>query len=566
MSVQRLSAAIGLVAAILVTACSPTPSPSPGGAVPEQPRAPKRVVAAMRGVPLSLFDPLTSSGGGQQPGSAEMSGLANVGLTVEDDTGGRRPVLVESTPTVENGLWKVSPDGRMETIFKLRDNARWHDGRPVTGDDIAFTLRVDRDPDMAWRKDVAYGFMDSVSVVDALTASITWKQPYIRADWILPALLPKHILEDTYTRDKGAFLQIPYWNTEFIGDGPFRLKEWVHDSHAVLLANDGYMFGRPKLDEVEVKFLPDLNAMLTNLLAGSVQLTLGNNASIEQGLQVKDQFESQGRIVPGFSGWINLNPQFLNPNPAILQNVEFRRALYRSLDRKALAELLAYGYSDPAESSIQPTFLEYKSIEPQIVHYQYDVRGAQQTIESLGYSKGNDGMYRDAANQPLSIEVMATADDTNSKAAFAVLEYFRQAGVTPAPEIVPNQRARDLEYRANFRSFALQSGQGYGPDGVRALLSTDARVAERNYVGGNYVRYMNPEVDVLIEKYFTTIGFNDRMQVLGQLVHHTTENLIWMPLYWRVIPTFIGNRLIDVPAVSDVGAQYWNAHLWDLKA
>lgn len=566
MRVRRMCAAVSLVALTIVTACAPAASNAPSAGAPDQPRAPKRVVAAMRGVPLALFDPLTSSGGGQQPGSAEMSGLANVGLTVEDDTGARRPLLVDATPNVDNGQWRVSADGRMETIWKIRDNAAWHDGQPVTSADVAFTLRVDQDPDMAWRKDVAYSFMEGVTTPDPRTASITWKQPYIRADGILPALLPRHLLEATYTRDKGDFLQLPYWNAEFVGNGPFKLKEWVHDSHAVLIANDRYMFGRPKLDEIEVKFLPDLNAMLANLLAGSVKLTLGNNASIEQGLQVKDQFESLGRIVPGFSGWINLNPQFLNPNPAILANVEFRRALYRSLDRKALAELLAYGYSDQADSSIQPTFAEYKHIEPQIVRYQYDVRRAQTAIEALGYAKGGDGMYRDAANQPLSIQIMATADDTNSKAAFATLEYFRQAGVTPAPEIVPNQRARDLEYRATFRSFALQSGQGYGPDGVRALLSTDARVPERNYVGGNYVRYMNPEIDVLIGQYFTTIPFTDRMQVLSQMVRHTTENLIWMPLYWRVIPTFIGHQLVDVPAVSDVGAQHWNAHLWDLKA
>jgi peptide/nickel transport system substrate-binding protein len=566
MDAKRLVVIVSLVTVLAACAPAQTDGPSQAGRSPAPPQTPKRVVAAMRGVPLALFDPLTSSGGGQQPGSAEMSGLANVGLTVEDDTGGRLPVLVESTPTVDNGLWRVSADGRMETTWKIRENAAWHDGQPVSSADVAFTLRVDRDPDMPWRKDVAYTFMDSVSTPDVRTVSVTWTQPYIRADQILPAVLPRHLLDDPYTRDKGSFLQLPYWNTEFIGNGPFKLKEWVHDSHAVLAANDRYMFGRPKLDEIEVKFLPDLNGMLANLLAGSVRLTLGNNASIEQGLQVKDQFESQGRIVPGFSGWINLNPQFLTPNPAILANVEFRRALYRSLDRKALAELLAYGYSDQADSSIQPTFAEYKHIEPQIVRYEYDVRRAQMAIEGLGYSKGGDGMYRDAANQPLSIEVMATADDTNSKAAFAVLEYFRQAGVTPAPEIVPNQRARDLEYRANFRTFALQSGQGYGPDGVRALLSTDARVAERNYVGGNYVRYMNPEIDVLIERYFTTIPFNDRMQVLGQIVRHTTENLIWMPVYWRVIPTFIGHQLVDVPAVSDVGAQYWNAHLWDLKS
>ena len=529
--------------------------------------ATKRIslASAMRGVPLSLYDPLTSSGGGQQPGSAEMSGLANLGLTIEDSAGMRRPMLAEQTPTLENGLWRVLQDGRMETVWRLRDDVLWHDGMPVTAEDVVFTARLEQDTELPWRIDAAHRFVDAIRATDARTVSITWKEPYIRADMVLLAILPKHLLEAAYERDKGSFLQLPFWNSQFIGTGAFKLSQWEHDIRAVLVANDRYVFGRPRIDEIEVRFLPEVQAMIANLLAGTVELTLGNNASLEQALQVRDQWEQQGRIVAGSSGWQNLNPQFLNPNPAILLDPQFRRALYHSIDRKTIAEQLAYGYSDQADSSIHPSFAEHRHVEPHIVRYAYDPRRATQMIEDLGYRKAGDGMFRDTAGQPLSIQIMATGDDTNSKPTFAVLDYFKAIGVTPDPEIVPNQRARDLEYRANFRSFALQGGQGFGPDGVRALLSSDARTAERNYVGGNYVRYMNPEVDALVNRYFTTIAFSDRMQVLGQLVRHTTENLIWMPLFWRVVPTFIHNRIIEVPAAGDVGEQEWNAHLWDVR-
>ena len=558
--------AILLAIASALTACaSPQAGPVEEGGAATPRLQPKRIVAALRGVPLSLYDPLTSSGGGQQPGSAEMSGLANLGLTVEDNAGERRPMLAEQTPSVENGLWRVFPDGRMETIWRIRENVRWHDGTPATAADVEFTARLEQDAEMPWRIDAAYRFVESVRATDARTVTVTWKEPYIRADQIMLAVLPRHLLASSYEQDKGALLQLPYWNTEFVGTGAFKLKQWDHDLRAVLVANEHFVFGRPKVDEIEVRFVPDVQAMLANLLAGTVELTLGNNASLEQALQVKDQWEQQGRLRTGSSGWQNLNPQFLNPNPAILLDPQFRRALYHAIDRKTMAEQLSYGYSEPADSSIHPGFAEYRYIEPQIVRYAYDPRRASQMIEDLGYRKGSDGMFRDSAGQSLSIQIMATGDDTNSKPTFAVLDYFRAIGVTPDPEIVPNQRARDLEYRANFRSFALQGGQGFGPDGVRALLSTDARTAERNYVGGNYVRYMNPQVDALVERYFTTIAFNGRMEVLGQLVRHTTENLIWMPLYWRVVPTFIHHRLREVPAAGDVGVQQWNAHLWDVE-
>jgi ABC-type transport system substrate-binding protein len=98
---------------------------------------------------------------------------------------------------------------------------------------------------------------------------------------------------------------------------------------------------------------------------------------------------------------------------------------------------------------------------------------------------------------------------------------------------------------------------------VNALLSREARTAERNYVGGNYTRYMNPEIDVLVERYFTTIPFADRMLILGQLVRHTTENHIWMPLYWRVLPTLVHHRVRGVSPTGQ-GNQWWNAHLWEV--
>jgi ABC-type transport system substrate-binding protein len=185
-------------------------------------------------------------------------------------------------------------------------------------------------------------------------------------------------------------------------------------------------------------------------------------------------------------------------------------------------------------------------------------------IEELGYTKGPDGMVQDTSGRPLSIQIMATPDDSNQKPQFAVLDMWKSIGITPDAEIVTQQRQRDLAYRANFRNFSLQAGIGYGPEGVNGLLSREARTAERNYVGGNYIRYMNPEIDTIVERYFTTIPFGERMQLLGQIVRHTTENHIWMPLYWRVLPTLAHERVAGVAPIGE-GNQWWNAHLWDVR-
>ena len=69
--------------------------------------------------------------------------------------------------------------------------------------------------------------------------------------------LPKHLLERPYLDDKAGFLEHPYWNQEFVGTGPFKLREWVKGSVVSLVANEEYVLGRPKIDEVEVRFIAD---------------------------------------------------------------------------------------------------------------------------------------------------------------------------------------------------------------------------------------------------------------------------------------------------------------------
>lgn len=559
-----------LIAVVLLVGCAQPRSqgPGPGGdattASGQPASGPKKLIAAIRGNPKFASAVLNRGGGGRIDGGPELGGLSSSGLSVQGPSGEFLPVLSEQLPTIENGLWKLSPDGRMETTYTIVSGALWHDGTPYTAEDAVFTAKLSADTEMPWLPEPYLRYVETVEAPDPRTVRIVWKEPYIRPHlFTFNPSFPRHLLEAQYGGDREAFLNLPYWTTEFVGNGPFKVRDFVRDSHMQLVAFDRYPLGRPKIDEVEVRFITDDNALAASILAGAVQATLGAGITVEQGIQVRDRWP-QGTMRTGPSGWINMNPQFLNPDPPILLNVQFRRALYMAIDRQRMADELMYGLSEVAHSSIHPSEPEYKHIEPSIVRYEYDPRRAAQMIEELGYRKGGDGMFVDAAGKPLSVQIMATQDDANAKPQFAVLDYWKTIGITPDAEIVTSQRQRDLAYRANFRSFSLQAGIGYGPDGMNALLSKEARTPERNYFGGNYIRWMNPETDVLVERYFTTIPFDQRMQVLSQLVRFTTENLLWMPLYWRVLPTLTDSRVTGISPVGQ-GDQWWNAHLWDLK-
>ena len=115
--------------------------------------------------------------------------------------------------------------------------------------------------------------MDAVEVTDPQTVVVKWREPFIEADTMFSpdVVMPmaRHLLEQTYTQDKPNFLTHSYWRDEFVGTGPYRLVEWAPGTHLLLRANDQYILGRPRIDEIDVRFILDLNAINANLQAGT---------------------------------------------------------------------------------------------------------------------------------------------------------------------------------------------------------------------------------------------------------------------------------------------------------
>lgn len=556
---------ISIAIALFAAACASPQAGVGGQSTGTQPSTPKRVVTAIRGVVKFVPTSLNAGGGGRIDGNTEINGLANAGLstTVAPDSH-YEPQLAEALPSVENGLWKVLASGSMETTWKIRQGASWHDGTPITGADYVFTSLLAQDREMPWLPDKEYRYIDKLEAPDAQSVKVTWKSTYIRADqFTFNPLYPKHLLEEPYLKsDKANISNLPFWSTEYIGSGPFKVKEFVQDDRITFVAFDKWVFGRPKIDELEVKFIPDDNALSANLLAGAIQFTLGPGLSIEQGIQLRDRWP-EGAMIVSPSGDIKANVQFLNPDPPILANPSFRKALYMAIDRQALVDELIFGLTKPVDSAISSADPEYAQVQAQIVRYPYDPRQSAQMIEALGFRKGADGMFGDSAGKPLAVQIAATVDDSNAKPQAVVLDMFKRIGITPDLDPITAQKQRDLEYRSNFKSLSIQSGQTFHADGFNCLRSSEMRTPEKNFIGCNYSRYNNPQMDTLIDRYFTTIPFTERMQLLGQMVHIATDDLTQMMLYERVVPTMVNNKLANVGGLGY--AQTWNAHLWEVK-
>jgi peptide/nickel transport system substrate-binding protein len=565
-----------LLGLLVASGCAPAAAPrdpaeraGTSGASQAPSSGPKRIVAAINGNARVFSARIDRAGSGSTPGIEEVEDLVNSGLVVMDARGEVKPLLAEAVPSLNNGLWVLLPDGRMETTWRIRQGATWHDGTPFTTDDLVFTAAVSQDREIRALGDNAYDVFESIRATDSQSVTVTWKQPYIEAHMLFTRArgqpLPKHLLEPAFTQNKAGFLELPYWTTSFVGTGPFRLKEWVAGSHTVLEANPSYLLGRPRLDEIEVKFVQDANVLFASLLSGAVELTMGRGLAVEQAAQLKGQWSDGEMRLGALGNWISIYPQYINPNPPAFLNVQFRRAILMAVDREQMAESLVHGFGARADSIISPKDPEYPFIEKQVVRYPYDLRRATQMVEALGYSKGPDGIYRDAANQPLVFQSVGTTGAMQERTMFATAEYLQQLGVGTEPDFVPPQARTDRARRAERSGIEIQR-QTNGVGNLYRFHSRETPLPENNYVGDNRSRYRSPELDAFLDRYFSTVAQTEQVQALGDVIHHMTDQLNVIPLIFDGDPSLINNRVrnVEVPQVGRASISA-NAQAWDVR-
>ena len=204
---------------------------------------------------------------------------------------------------------------------------------------------------------------------------------------------------------------------------------------------------------------------------------------MEWGTQVRDQWPSGHMELTVPTSYVGAYPQFINPNPPVLDDVQMRRALLHAANRQQLIDSLLDGLAPIAHVLINPYQAEWKEVEPSIVKYEYDPRQATQLIEGLGYNRANDGIFRDGSGQRLSFELRSTStDDYQMKTMFSLADYWQQVGVATDQVAVPQQRESDREYRATRPAFEVVRQPG-GWQNLERFYGPNTPLPENNYTG-----------------------------------------------------------------------------------
>jgi peptide/nickel transport system substrate-binding protein len=557
-----------LLVVVALVACAPTrPSPTADLAPAAQPAPPKRITVGVQTDFNAVVTRMVRSGAGTRPGLTEIEQLVNAGLTQLDQANALAPVLAEAVPTTANGLWKVFPDGRMETTWRIREGAVWQDGTPFTADDLVFSIAVAQDPELPLLRNSGLALVERVSAPDARTFVVEWKQPFIDADTVFSANgavqhlpLPRHLLEAALTENKAGYETLPYWSTEFMGLGPFKVQEWTFGQSLMLRANERFALGRPKIDTVEVRSFPDPNVLQAALLSEAVDLPLGTGRSTSFDLAQDLQARWSGKVsfVPG--NVLSLWPQLLSANPPILTDARFRRALLMGTNRQEMVNAFYAGNTSVAHTFIGPNDPEYEDVKGSAVQYDYAPRQAAEMIAALGYAKGPDGVFRDAAGQRLSVELHSGPTDILMKTKLSAASHWQQLGVAVTPVNDSDAQRSDVKYRATMSGF--DTARFGSVTAIRNFKSSEARLPERGYVGLNTAGYMNPDLDALIERYYVTIPRPERMQAVGQIVHHLSNQVVPLLMFYDLSAVVIGARMRNV---ATQGNLVWNAVGWDVN-
>lgn len=566
---QTLKISLSLAAVLAVAACAPTAPPSQR-TEGEAASAPQRVlVIAIRGEPPSIAArPLV-------PFTQALNTplyLFNATLDYRDERAVPHPYLAEALPQLDTDTWRVLPDGKMETRYQLKPNLTWQDGTPLTAEDFVFGWRVYAAPQLGATGSPPIGLMDEVAAPDSRTITIRWKQLYPDAAVFASAAttgfqaLPRHLLDPHFqSMDPVAFTGLPFWSSEYVGLGPYRVERWEPGTFIQGRAFEGYVLGKPKIDRIELRIIPDAQTAVANLLAGEVHFVSDFVLTVTDGQTLEREWPQHGggtvlySPVSLRSSVVQLRPNAVE-TPALL-DVRVRRAIAFATDSVTAVDVLTAGKGLPSNTLTSPGVSYYGEIERVIQKYQYDPRRTQQLMEEAGHIKGADGFFTAADGAPVKFSVASSAGPKNESEAAAYVDSQRRAGLDVTQRVVAAAQLDDPELRALLPGLQIRGG------GDVPVTYTSAQIPgpENRWRGENRGGWSNPEYDRFFQAYTSTLAEAERVKQLAQMQRLLTEELPVIPHFFGVetnphMSALKGPVARQAPGGSST---FFNAHQWE---
>lgn len=451
------------------------------------------------------------------------------------------PILSNDTASTEisdwlfNGLFKYDKNGNVTTdlassyyfetptklIIKLKDNVLWHDKVKLSSKDVIFTYEQIINPKVFNSIKSNFTEIESVKAVDELTIEVIYKKPYFKAleIWMV-GLLPYHLLKDEKDLMTSSFNKKP------IGTGSYKLKEFKTGQDIELIANDDFFDGRPKIDKILYKFLPDTNTSF--LYLKQKKLDIGGLDPIQVNRQIDDNFKKAYTILqkPAFS----FTYLGFNLNSEKFKDKRVREALSLAINRQELVDILFFGYGKVCNGPFMPDTFAYNDEVKPIIQ---DIQKAKKLLKEAGYDEKN----------PFTFEVVTnTGNDIRVNAAQILQYQLQKVGI--------NMKIRVMEWQAflntvvhprNFEAIVLGWSMALTPDAYPLWHSSSSKLGGFNLVG-----YKNDRVDELIEKGISTVDKKELSIIYKELFKLISDDLPYLFLYIPDGVTAINKRIKNI--------------------
>ena len=470
-------------------------SPSTAGSVPSTTLpTPNEVVVGFDQEPTTL-NPYAP--GGRDFIVTEIGRALNSGLTeIDGATLETVPDLAAEVPSVANGGVSVADDGTTTVTFRIRDEAVWEDGAPVTGDDVVFTYEtIIAIADQPYLTD-PYQKIAAIEA-DGKTVTLTFDEPTLSFETMFPTVIPAHQVRGT---DPVAGWNDPPW----LASGPFRFESWTSHDAITLVRNDAYWKTGPQgqqlpyLDRVVIRFIPDTEALIRAFVDRDIDIFQPppDHATVTRLRSL------EGAEVTVLAGpiWEHLTFQFGENNrnsDSLNQYLEFRRAVALAIDRQALLDLGIWEATRPLDALLDlyglPTDRPWSQ-------YAHDPQRAADLIAGLCGDLGRDC----EADPPVVVFSTTSNADERPRIAALLVDLLGEAGIEVRLELEDSS----IFFGPTLTNGTWDLGEWAwvatpGPSGVLASLSVydpdspltgDPNLGWQGLSGTNDARWGTPAV------------------------------------------------------------------------
>ena len=442
--------------------------------------------------------------------------------------------------------WQMQDDNTL--VLNLRNDVLWHDGKRVTAEDVVFTIERQRDPATGSPRRGDVAAVTSASARDSFTVDVKLERGGL---YTVNALLevvpvPKHLLAGV----AAAQMSNAPFNRSPVGNGFYRFASWTPGQNITLHADTTKPDGRAAIDRIVMRFVPDVNAAMTELLTGSGDLVPKLPAAQQQRAKESGNVTVYNgpRVRPAWIAWNNRKPP--------LDDVRVRRALLMAIDRETLAKGMFSGLGEAAFSPLPARLREHSSDVKPIA---YDANGAKALLEQAGWRDTNGDGVVDKNGKPLRLEVeFISSDQTRQDVLVAIQSMLRRIGVEIVPRAYESttwvSHLRDGSFAGSFW------GWGWGPGvvGPNAEMVFHSRSIPPK--GPNFAAMRNPRVDALIDSTLVVADTARARAIWRELEQAMIDDASYAPIFmdpelFGVHSRFRNVKFRGIEWVEDV--PYW---------